>query len=80
MMYGSIRTCCAAASELNGFTKEGIKWGDRTYLCHFPKLLLTTIVGMGRKFRHAGFSSDEVGKVVPAELYCGRDASDKKDD
>jgi len=34
---------------------------------------------MGAKFRHAGFSSEEVGEVVPAELYCGRDASDEKD-
>ena len=29
MMYGSIRTICAAATEMSDFTKEGIKWGDR---------------------------------------------------
>jgi hypothetical protein len=31
------------------------------------------LVGMGEKFRHAGFSSDEPGKIIPAELYCGKD-------
>ncbi|KAL8935344.1 MAG: hypothetical protein Q9216_005474 [Gyalolechia sp. 2 TL-2023] len=56
-MYGSIRACCAATTELKSFPKEGIQWGD---------------LGEGEKFRHAGFSSGEVGDIVPAELYCGR--------
>jgi hypothetical protein len=30
-------------------------------------------VGMGEKFRHAGFSSDEPQQIIAAELYCGRD-------
>lgn len=28
-MYGSIRACCAATTELEDFPKEGIQWGDR---------------------------------------------------
>ncbi|KAL9004205.1 MAG: hypothetical protein Q9188_002955 [Gyalolechia gomerana] len=56
-MYGSIRACCAATTELKGFPKDGIQWGD---------------LGEGEKFRHAGFSSGEVGDIIPAELYCGR--------
>lgn len=57
-MYGSIRACCASTTELDDFSADGILWGD---------------LGMGEKFRHAGFSSDEPGPIVPAELYCGRD-------
>ena len=57
-MYGSIRACCSATSDLKSFPKEGIQWGD---------------LGEGEKFRHAGFSSGEVGDIVPAELYTGRD-------
>ncbi|ESZ95515.1 hypothetical protein SBOR_4100 [Sclerotinia borealis F-4128] len=30
------------------------------------------LMGMGAKFRHAGFSTDEPGKIVPGEIYCGR--------
>lgn len=30
-------------------------------------------VGEGEKFRHAGFSASGVGKIIPAELYCGRE-------
>ncbi|KAL8716844.1 MAG: hypothetical protein Q9225_005859 [Loekoesia sp. 1 TL-2023] len=56
-MYGSIRACCAATTELKSFLKAGVQWGD---------------LGEGEKFRHAGFSSGEVGDIVPAELYCGR--------
>ncbi|KAI4137652.1 MAG: hypothetical protein L6R39_007171 [Caloplaca ligustica] len=63
-MYGSIRACCAATTELKTFLKTGIQWGD---------------LGEGKKFRHAGFSSDEVGDIVPAELYCGRDAEEDDD-
>ncbi|TEY44889.1 hypothetical protein BOTCAL_0342g00130 [Botryotinia calthae] len=29
-------------------------------------------VGMGERLRHAGFSADEPGKIIPAEIYCGR--------
>jgi len=57
-MYGSIRTCCASTTELTDFNSTGILWGD---------------LGMGEKFRHAGFSSDEPGPIIPAELYCGKD-------
>ena len=64
-MYGSIRACCAATSELTTFPKEGTKWGD---------------LGEGKKFRHAGFSANEVGAIVPAELYCGRDFEGTNDD
>jgi hypothetical protein len=32
---------------------------------------MASIVGMGEKFRHAGFTSDEPANIVPAELYCG---------
>ena len=28
------------------------------------------IVGVGEKFRHAGFSADSVEPIVPAELYA----------
>ncbi|TVY37706.1 hypothetical protein LOCC1_G007239 [Lachnellula occidentalis] len=57
-MYGSIRACCASTAELEDFAYEGIQWGD---------------LGMGEKFRHAGFTSDEPGKILPAELYAGRE-------
>ncbi|KAL8763620.1 MAG: hypothetical protein Q9184_000620 [Pyrenodesmia sp. 2 TL-2023] len=60
-MYGSIRACCAATTELKHFPRTGIQWGD---------------LGEGKKFRHAGFSSDEVGEIIPAELYCGKDSDD----
>ena len=30
-------------------------------------------VGEGKRFRHAGFSAGEVGRIHTAELYCGRD-------
>ncbi|MCJ1267875.1 hypothetical protein MMC22_007761 [Lobaria immixta] len=56
-MYGSIRACCAATTELRSFPREGIQWGD---------------LGEGEKFRHAGFSSSPVGKIKAGELYCGR--------
>ncbi|KAL8726373.1 MAG: hypothetical protein Q9166_006780 [cf. Caloplaca sp. 2 TL-2023] len=55
-MYGSIRACCAATTQLKSFPKAGIQWGD---------------LGEGKKFRHAGFSADEVDEIIPAELYCG---------
>lgn len=32
-MYGSIRACCAATTELGIFPREGVKWGDRKLLC-----------------------------------------------
>ncbi|KAL8651310.1 MAG: hypothetical protein Q9226_004760 [Calogaya cf. arnoldii] len=62
-MYGSIRACCAATTLLTIFPKAGILWGD---------------LGEGEKFRHAGFSSDEVKEIIPAELYCG--LGSEKDD
>lgn len=60
-MYGSIRACCAATSQLASFPKAGIKWGD---------------LGEGKKFRHAGFSADEVDEIIPAELYCGLESEE----
>lgn len=54
-MYGSIRVLCASTVELTDFGSNGLQWGD---------------LGMGLRFRHAGFSIDEVNKIVPAELYC----------
>ncbi|KAL8754967.1 MAG: hypothetical protein Q9199_003976 [Rusavskia elegans] len=60
-MYGSIRACCAATTQLTTFPKAGVQWGD---------------LGEGEKFRHAGFSSDEVEEIVPAELYCGLDSKE----
>ncbi|CZR53379.1 uncharacterized protein PAC_03257 [Phialocephala subalpina] len=56
-MYGSIRACCASTTELTDFSREGIIWGD---------------LGQGEKFRHAGFTTEEQGKIIPAELYCGK--------
>ena len=55
-MYGSIRACCAAVTELKSFPNEGIQWGD---------------LGERGRFRHAGFSGKEVQKIVPGEIYCG---------
>ncbi|KAL8770217.1 MAG: hypothetical protein Q9209_004059 [Squamulea sp. 1 TL-2023] len=60
-MYGSIRACCAATTQLTKFPKAGIQWGD---------------LGEGKQFRHAGFSSEEVADIVPAELYCGIDSEE----
>ncbi|KAF2017754.1 hypothetical protein BU24DRAFT_478909 [Aaosphaeria arxii CBS 175.79] len=55
-MFGSIRTLCAATTELNDFPSNGIMWGD---------------LGMGTQFRHAGLSSEGVNSIVPNELYAG---------
>lgn len=30
-MYGSIRACCSATTELEHFTEKGIQWGDRKF-------------------------------------------------
>ncbi|KAL8802277.1 MAG: hypothetical protein Q9182_003929 [Xanthomendoza sp. 2 TL-2023] len=60
-MYGSIRACCAATTQLARFPHAGIQWGD---------------LGQGKKFRHAGFSAEEVDEIIPAELYCGLDAEE----
>ncbi|KAL8695705.1 MAG: hypothetical protein Q9224_003220 [Gallowayella concinna] len=60
-MYGSIRACCASTTQLASFPRAGIKWGD---------------LGEGKKFRHAGFSAEEVDEIIPAELYCGLDSEE----
>ncbi|MCJ1385561.1 hypothetical protein MMC17_008684 [Xylographa soralifera] len=66
-MYGSMRACCSATTELDSFGREGIMWGDLTAPdLHDPR------------FRHAGLSSGIVGRIVPAELYCGHDLPDLK--
>ncbi|KAL9111596.1 MAG: hypothetical protein Q9187_007910 [Circinaria calcarea] len=62
-MYGSIRACCAATTELDHFTEKGIQWGD---------------LGAGERFRHAGFSSGTIREIEPAELYCGRESGKEK--
>jgi hypothetical protein len=73
-MYGSIRACCAATTELTDFGQQGIIWGDRKSSSSSGLISLTKmLVGMGEKFRHAGFTSDEPAEIIPAELYCGRD-------
>ncbi|KAH7064738.1 hypothetical protein B0J12DRAFT_9729 [Macrophomina phaseolina] len=56
-MFGSIRTLCAATSQLNDFPLEGIQWGD----------LGTNENGV---FRHAGLSAGDVGEIVPNEIYA----------
>lgn len=56
-MFGSIRTLCAATSQLNDFPVAGIHWGD----------LGTNESGA---FRHAGLSAGEVGEIVPNEIYA----------
>lgn len=55
-MFGSIRTLCSATTQLDDFPSIGIQWGD---------------LGMGRHFRHAGLSAEEVMKIMPNELYTG---------
>lgn len=56
-MFGSIRTLCSATTELDDFPEDGIMWGD---------------LGMGKVYRHAGLSAEEVGGIVPYELYAGK--------
>jgi hypothetical protein len=55
-MFGSIRVLMASTSQLDDFPENGIQWGD---------------LGEGKKFRHAGLSAEEVGMIVPNELYAG---------
>ncbi|KAL8965133.1 MAG: hypothetical protein Q9197_006661, partial [Variospora fuerteventurae] len=64
-MYGSIRACCAATTDLKSFPGAGIQWGD---------------LGEGKKFRHAGFSAEEVAEIVPAELYCGDGVEEEEEE
>lgn len=54
-MFGSIRTLCAATTQLDDFPSNGLQWGD---------------LGEGKQFRHAGLSAEQVGKIVPNELYA----------
>ena len=61
-MYGSIRVCSAATTSLNEFGEGGVMWGD--------------LPSTG-PFRHAGFSSDDVGEIEPAELYAGQEGDEK---
>lgn len=35
-MYGSMRGCCSATTELDSFGREGIMWGDRKSLTVLP--------------------------------------------
>ena len=55
-MFGSVRVLCAATTCLDDFPVAGVQWGD---------------LGMGKQFRHAGLSSEEIGSIVPNELYAG---------
>ena len=86
-MYGSMRACCSATTELDSFGREGIMWGDRKslpgldtcYLCSALTFHLVTAPDLhDARFRHAGLSSGIVGRIVPAELYCGHDLPDLK--
>jgi hypothetical protein len=60
-MFGSIRVLMAATSQLDDFPENGLQWGD---------------LGEGGKFRHAGLSAEEVGMIVPNELYAGMGGED----
>lgn len=55
-MFGSIRVLMASTSQLDDFPENGVQWGD---------------LGMGKQFRHAGLSAEEVMKIVPNDLYAG---------
>lgn len=33
-MYGSIRACCSATTELDDFAREGVQWGDCKSFIH----------------------------------------------
>ena len=72
-MYGSIRVICASTGSLKWFPADGIQWGDRECLTH-PRHSQYEAndepVGMGLRFRRAGFSADPVAAAVPGELYC----------
>jgi hypothetical protein len=74
--YGSIRVICASTGSLKWFPAEGIQWGDREWK-PWVKVAPSTdvfIVGMGLRFRRAGFSADPVAAAVPGELYCSNTA------
>lgn len=63
-MFGSIRVLCAATTQLDDFPSNGIQWGD---------------LGEGGRFRHAGLAAEQVMKIVPNELYAGRNLKERKD-
>jgi hypothetical protein len=63
-MFGSIRVLCAATTQLDDFPSNGIQWGD---------------LGEGKRFRHAGLAAEQVMKIVPNELYAGRDPDAQSD-
>ncbi|RYN46496.1 hypothetical protein AA0114_g8217 [Alternaria tenuissima] len=56
-MFGSVRVIMASTTSLDGFPDNGIQWGD--------------LGGEGERFRHAGLSAEDVGKIEPHELYAG---------
>ena len=62
-MFGSIRTICAATTQLDDFPTSGIQWGD---------------LGARRDWRHAGLSAEAVQKIVPNELYAGGASDDEE--
>ena len=42
---------------------------------YYPQVLADKyLVGTGERFRHAGFTGSDVGEIVPAELYAGRES------
>ena len=76
-MYGSIRVICASTGSLKWFPAEGIQWGDCKSLqsrCYREHEADCRTVGMGLRFRRAGFSADPVAAAVPGELYCSNNA------
>lgn len=76
-MFGSIRTLCAATSNLHEFPAEGIHWGDykfsRPSYMHnsadsdFSKV---TKEVSAKGWLHAGLSAGAVGNITPNELYA----------
>jgi hypothetical protein len=64
-MFGSIRTLCSATTQLDDFPSNGIMWGD---------------LGMGKLYRHAGLSPEEVMQIVPYEPYAGTGDDMKEQD
>lgn len=55
----------SATTQLEEFPNNGIQWGH---------------LGDGEQFRHAGLSAEEVGKIVPNELYAGAEGEGEGED
>jgi hypothetical protein len=64
-MFGSIRVLMAFTTQLDDFPDNRVQWGD---------------LGAGKKFRHAGLSTEDVMEIVPNELYAGAGEEGGEDD